>query len=340
MSSIQSLTFVGPGRFEWRERPAPTLQGRDDALVRPVAASVCDIDRPLISGSSPWEGPFAFGHEAVAEVLDVGAGVQRCEPGDLVAVTWHINCGACDRCHRGLTAHCRNVPHGAMYGIPAGGEWGGLFDDVVRVPYADAMLTTLPPGVSAFDAVSAGDNLSLAYQIMSRHIATGARRILVLGAAAVGINQVAFATALGGSDVVYVDDSAEHRKLAEKLGATAVPGPPDRAMGSFDLVVDVSFNEHWLRRGLRMVEPEGVVECLGGYFRDVSLPLYAMYVEGVTLRLGRANNGPFVAPTLAALRAGVIRPAAWSEPVPWEDAIAAVTAPVLKPVMTRSPTSS
>jgi hypothetical protein len=127
VASMQSLHYIEAGTLAFREVPEPSLRGDLEALVRPVAASVCDIDRPLLQGTSPWKGPFAFGHEAVGEVVDVGDRVKSVRPGDLVAVAWHINCGVCDRCARGLTAHCRAVPPQAMYGLPVGGDFGGLF---------------------------------------------------------------------------------------------------------------------------------------------------------------------------------------------------------------------
>jgi threonine dehydrogenase-like Zn-dependent dehydrogenase len=334
MTSMQSLQFIGPGQLRWEDRPAPTLAGDGEALVRPVAASVCDIDRPLLEGWSPWSGPLAFGHEAVAEVLDVGDAVTAVAPGDLVAVTWHISCGVCGPCARGLTAHCAAAPPQAMYGLPVGGDWGGLFDDVVRVPFADAMLTVVPPGVAAADAVSAGDNLSLGREIMATHIAAGRRRILVLGSAAVGITQVAVGSALGVSEVVYVDDDPGRRAVAARLGATAVAGPPDRSMGRFDLVVDASFQPSWLRRAVRMLVPEGVAECLAT-LDDLVLPGLAMYASGATVRLGRANTGPHVAPTLELLAAGAVRPSEWSQVVAWDEAPSAMAEPSLKPVALR-----
>lgn len=335
MPTMQSLQFTEAGFLAFREVPEPQLRGGLEALVRPVVASVCDIDRPVLAGTAPWKGPFAFGHEAVGEVVEVGDQVKTVRPGELVAIAWHVNCGVCDRCLRGLTAHCRAVPPQAMYGLPVGGDFGGLFDDLVRVPYADAMLRLVPPGIDLIDVVSAGDNLSLGYQIMSVHIAAGRRRVLVLGSASVGINQVAFATALGAVEVVYVDDNPRHREVATRLGAIAVPGPPDRKLGTFDLVVDVGFNASWLRRGVRMVEPDGVVESLGGHLGDVELPLFAMYTQGVTLRTGRANNGPYIAPTLAVLRQGLVKPSSWSQPFPWAQAAEVLREPALKPVAVR-----
>ncbi|WP_435859865.1 hypothetical protein [Streptomyces narbonensis] len=63
-----------------------------------------------------------------------------------MVVPWSISCGACDHCRTGLTAHCTSVPHMAMYGAPIGGSWGGLFSDLVRVPYADDALDLAASG--------------------------------------------------------------------------------------------------------------------------------------------------------------------------------------------------
>jgi alcohol dehydrogenase len=63
-----------------------------------VAASICDIDRPLLTGTAPWEGSFAFGHEAGGEVLDIADTGTNLRPGGLVAVNWHIKCGKYDSC--------------------------------------------------------------------------------------------------------------------------------------------------------------------------------------------------------------------------------------------------
>ena len=107
MATMQSLQFTEAGTLEFREVPEPRLGGALEALVRPVVASVCDIDRPVLSGTAPWKGPFAFGHEAVGEVVEVGERVKTVRPGDLVAIAWHVNCGVCDRCLMSTAARMR-----------------------------------------------------------------------------------------------------------------------------------------------------------------------------------------------------------------------------------------
>jgi threonine dehydrogenase-like Zn-dependent dehydrogenase len=124
---VRELVYVEPGKAEWRAAPVPRLEDQRDVIVRPVAASSCDLDRRIIRGKAPLRGPFALGHEAVAEVVEVGDGCGSLAPGQLVVVTSNIACGACDRCRDGVTHSCRLVPAGAMYGLPVSGEWAGCF---------------------------------------------------------------------------------------------------------------------------------------------------------------------------------------------------------------------
>jgi threonine dehydrogenase-like Zn-dependent dehydrogenase len=79
--SMRSLWFLGPGKLEWRDVPEPSLAGPAEALIRPVAAATCDIDRLLIAGRPPYRpdsvfaAPFAVGHEGVGRVVEVGDAV-------------------------------------------------------------------------------------------------------------------------------------------------------------------------------------------------------------------------------------------------------------------------
>ncbi len=72
---MRQLTCTAPHQIEWRDVPEPRLEGDTEALVRPLAVARCDIDLFLTSGFVPLRGPFALGHEAVAEVVDIGDAV-------------------------------------------------------------------------------------------------------------------------------------------------------------------------------------------------------------------------------------------------------------------------
>ena len=174
----------------------------------------------IIAGHAPLEPPFAIGHEAIARVVTVGDTVSGVSVGDLVVVSWTICCGKCERCTAGLSAHCLAVPHMAMYGAPIGGTWGGLFFDLVRVPWADAMLVRLPDGLDPIAMAAASDNWPLAYRMVSPHLtARPGARVLILTRGSIGLCACDIARALGASDVLYVDPDPESRRIAESYGA-------------------------------------------------------------------------------------------------------------------------
>ena len=129
---MQQLTYTGPDKLEWRDAEEPQLHSDGAALVRPLAVATCDLDALIIAGLSPFQPPFAIGHEGVAEIVDVGDGVRSLQPGQLVSVPFQISCGACAACAAGRTANCSTVPFMSTYGFgPAVEQWGGFLADVV-----------------------------------------------------------------------------------------------------------------------------------------------------------------------------------------------------------------
>ena len=134
-----------------------------------------------------------------------------------------------------------------------------------------------------------------------------------------------------------VDDEPERRRLAAELGAYTVPGPPDRADGPFDLIVDAAGREDWLRRAIHMLEPEGVIECLGGYFGDIRLPGFPMYGLGINIRFGIGSGRPHAEATIDAVSRGVVRPSTlWAAHVAWENVPAAYNEEPRKVVAVRA----
>ncbi len=120
-----------------------------------------------ICGRVPFKGPFAIGHECVAQVLAVGSDVQRVRVGQTVVVPWAVSCGTCEPCRRGLTSKCATTTSAtlAAYGFgPASGPWGGMVADELRVPFADHMLVAVPADVPPLRVAAASDNLADAWR--------------------------------------------------------------------------------------------------------------------------------------------------------------------------------
>lgn len=333
---MRELTYVARRTVQWREAPDPKVQSGKEAIVAPVAATSCDVDSAILAGHGFIDPPFALGHECVARVVDVGDTVTTVAPGDLVVVPWSISCGTCDQCRTGLTAHCTSVPHMAMYGAPIGGSWGGLFSDLVRVPYTDAMLVPLPAGLDPVAMAAASDNWSLSWRLVAPHLqARPGARVLVIARGSIGLYVCDIARALGAADILYVDPDAEHRKLAESFGARTAEAIEPLRHG-FDIAIEATGRVDQLTLAVQSLAPEGICESAGNHFRPGELPLLDMYLTGVTLRIARDNVRNHIPDALALAASGTVAPErVVSHVLDWEQLPEALTEKHLKPVFVR-----
>jgi threonine dehydrogenase-like Zn-dependent dehydrogenase len=362
---MRELQLIRSGRLAWGERDDPTLEDDGDAIVRPFLAGRCDgdtlpIHRPVsralqagiavgaidpvvacICGKVPFKGPFAIGHECVAEVVAVGAAVERVRVGETVVVPWAVSCGTCARCARGLTSKCETTTRRtlAAFGFgPASGPWGGMVADAVRVPYADHMLVPVPPGVPPHRVVAASDNLADAWRTVAPPLEQrpGAR-VLILGggAASIGLYAAGLAVAHGAGAVDYVDDDSGRRRIAESFGARTAAKPA----GAYDVVVEASSRAAGLRRALRALAPGGVCTAVGYYLATgTRVPLMRMYATDGTLRVG-VSHARAVLPDLLAFvaRTGFPAERVTTLSAAWEDAPDAYAARTTKVVLHRDP---
>lgn len=339
---MRQLTRIEPGRLAWREVSAPTLQSARDALVRPLAVTLCDVDRPMADGRFPIPGEIGLGHEFVAEVVDAGDGVHQFRPGDRVVVPFQISCGDCDQCRVGLTAHCRAVPPRSQYGFGMfGGEWGCAFSDLVRVPFADAMLVALPAGVAPEAAACASDNLPDAWRAVVPLLRQrpGAEILILGGIGSVPLFAVDIARACGAGRIDYLDTDPHRLEVAEKLGARALEGPPRDAIGEYDLAVDGTLLEpNGLSAALSSLRPHGLCVGVTNYLpgQDPHVPYFLMYGRGVRFETGRVNARAHIRDALDLVQSRRIDPLAVTESVlRFEDALDAFAVPTLKPVFVR-----
>ena len=345
---MQQLVFISPGKVEWQDWRTPELQSSHDALVRPLAVASCDLDAAMAQGRFPAEGPFALGHEFIGEVIDAGDDVSI-PLGQTVAVPFQISCGRCDPCISGHTANCRTVPLRSMYGLgDFGGDWGGAFSDVVRVPFADHMLVPVPTGVDPEAAASVGDNIADAW----RAVVPALRErpdsdVLIVGgggATAIGLYSVQLAKAHGAATVRYLDHDDDRLALATRLGADTISIGSDGGKPKFPyriepatITVDASARAEGLALALRSTEPSGICTNVGVAFEMLTpIPLLEMYGNGVVLHVGRAHVRPPMPELMAAIADGVIQPEhVTTQTAHWDDAADAMSDPPTKLVVTR-----
>ena len=338
---MQQLMFEGPGTLAWRDQSPPTLQHREEVLVRPLVVAACDLDRQIVRGLAPFAPPFPLGHEFVAEVI-AADGAQSWRPGEVVAVAYQPSCGTCRACRRGITSACERVPKTSMYGLgPAAGDWGGALSDCVRVPFPDAMLCRLPTGVTALQAANASDNLLDAFRCVAPPLAAHpGGSVLVAGSGAISLFAVDCARRLGSERVSYYSPDRTHLERAETLGAEAheVQSWPER-FPTHDITVDCTNEPRGLYALVASTAAGGFCTSPPMYFVDVALPMQRMCMKGITFCTGRTNGAAGLPRMLQEIAQGHLDPLAIGpEVVPWESAAEALLGSAPKVIIDRSST--
>ena len=233
-------------------------------------------------------------------------------PGDVVVVPFQISCGSCACVRRaGTPASCTTVPRGSAYGMqPLGGDWGGALADVLRVPFADAMLVPLPDGVEPVAVASVADNVPDGYRTVAAPLAAApGDEVLVVGgwARSIGLYATACALALGPSRVVYADTDAgpprARRRARSRDGRrwdADVAAPSSAASRSPSTPRATTRGLH---AALRSTAPDGICTSVAIYFEPATpLPLLEMYTRGCTLHTGRVHARAVIPDVLALSR--------------------------------------
>ncbi len=342
---MRQLTYIEPGEVRWQEAADPEATDPAGALVRPLAVARCDLD-PIMAALGIFPGPYAVGHEAVAEVVAVGEDVTGVRRGDRVLVPFQVSCGSCVACRDGRFAACHTyrAKAGAAFGFgDAGGGHGGAVADVLAVPHADHLLLAAPEGVSAVQLCTLPDNVIDGYRAVGPQLAQrpGADVLVIGGAAAsIGLYAVACAVACGAGNVRYVDTDAERCAAATALGAQATvhegiwPHRFDRAA----ITVENTGDAEGLACAVRSTDDYGTCTSLAIHFVPAPLPLLQMYTKGITFHTSRADSRRFLPEVLALLTSGRLDPLnVPTTVVPWEQAEDAWLEPAIKLVLERAP---
>jgi threonine dehydrogenase-like Zn-dependent dehydrogenase len=215
--------------------------GHGQVLLAMAASTICGSDLRAIYREHLGEGPEAYqdvvgGHEPSGRVVAVGEGVHDFAPGDRVVV-YHISgCGLCDECRKGYQISCTS-PRRRAYGW----QRDGGHADYLLAEQRD--LLRLPDNLSFLDGACVACGFGTAYEALCRLDISGRDRVLVVGLGPVGLAAGLLAKAMGASEVIGTDPSAERRALAMRLGAIDTEleqAGPDYLGDGADAAIDCS----------------------------------------------------------------------------------------------------
>ncbi|MDY1004335.1 zinc-dependent alcohol dehydrogenase [Curtobacterium sp. CFBP9011] len=188
------------------------MEHPNDAVIRVERAAICGSDLHLYHGMMPdTRVGHTFGHEFIGVVEQIGSSVETLSVGDRVMVPFHISCGTCWFCARGLFTNCHNVNPNATavggifgYSHTTGGYDGGQAERV-RVPFADVGPQVIPDWLDPEDALLMTDALGTGYFGAQLASIREGDTVVVLGAGPVGLFAAKSAWFMGAGRVIVVD---------------------------------------------------------------------------------------------------------------------------------------
>jgi threonine dehydrogenase-like Zn-dependent dehydrogenase len=207
-----AMNFRGPKRVRASQKPMPTIEHPEDAIVRVTRSCICGSDLHLYNGNVPdTRVGTTFGHEFTGVVEEIGSEVTKLKVGDHVLVPFNIACGRCIFCKQGMFGNCHEsnpqaTAVGGIFGYShtAGGYHGGQAE-YARVPYANVSPTVIPPGMDPDDAVMLTDVVPTGYQAAEMAGIQTGDTVVVFGAGPVGIMAARCAWLFGAGRVIIID---------------------------------------------------------------------------------------------------------------------------------------
>jgi S-(hydroxymethyl)glutathione dehydrogenase/alcohol dehydrogenase len=179
-------------------------------LVRVLYTTICGAQ---INEIDALKGPDRFlphllGHEASAEVLEIGPGVTTASPGDTVVLHWRPSAGIQSR-----------TPAYDWRGARLNAGWVTTFNEYAVI--SENRMTVIPADFDLKTAPLLGCAVTTAAGVVNNdaHLKIG-ESVAIFGVGGVGLNLVQFAALAGGHPIVAVDPHGHKLDMARARGAT------------------------------------------------------------------------------------------------------------------------
>lgn len=215
---MKGYAMLGIGKSGWIEKAEPAY-GEMDAILRPIAVAPCTSDVHTV-----WEGAIGerfdmiLGHEAVGEIVEVGARVKDFKVGDRVIVP-------------AITPDWNSIEAQGGYSMHSGGMlagWkfsnfkDGVFGEYFHVNDADGNLALLPEGIDPAAAAMLSDMVPTGMHGAELADIQYGDTVCVIGIGPVGLMCVAAAVLRGASDVYAIGSRPNCIQIAKEYGATEI----------------------------------------------------------------------------------------------------------------------
>ena len=266
----------------WLEKEKP-VAGPLDAIIKPTIVAPCSSDTHTMHGGSGPNKDLILGHEAIGEVVEVGALVKNFKPGDQVVVP----CVTPDWMALGVQNPRSNAhDSGMLASFKFLLQKDGVFAEFFHVNNADANLVLLPEQVSGEAALMTVDMMSTGFHAVELAEVGYGDTVVVIGIGPVGLMAVAAAQLHGAGRIIAVGTRPNCIEVAKAYGATDIVSYKEGDIvqqvmemtgTGADRVIIAGGNQETFCQAVAMTREMGVISNVN-YFdisETLSMPAYA-----------------------------------------------------------------
>jgi L-iditol 2-dehydrogenase len=265
---MKSMMLTGIRQMEMIEVPEPVIVNPGDVKIKMSVVGVCGSDVHYYTkgkiGSQVVQYPFPVGHEGAGVVAEVGSGVTKVKPGDIVAVEPSMPCGTCDQCLSGRPNTCRKL---IFLGCP--GQAEGCMSEYIVMPEGSCL--PLHKGLNADHGVIS-EPLAIGVYSVKTSVPMKGKDIAILGFGPIGMSVMLSAMAEGAGKIFVTDKINERLAMAVREGADITGNPLSedivkKILEKEPLGVDVVFEccgqQDAFDQGVDLLKPGGKLMVIG-----------------------------------------------------------------------------
>jgi glucose 1-dehydrogenase len=296
--------FPGSQEVKVVEQELPRLTQPDQVMLRMLDIGICGTDKEICSFEygtpPPGDDHLVIGHESVAEIVEVGAAVERVAPGDLVVPSVRRPCShpGCLACRSGHQDYCYTGDFSERGIKEAHGYMAEYVVDRERY------MNVVPPDLREIAVLA--EPLTIAEKALAQIFWMMQQRppwidpetrseergdglsALVLGIGPVGLLGAMVLVSAGFTTYVYSRELPPSPRidLVSAIGATYVSsqtatfGQLTKQVGNIDLIYEAVGHSHFALEALKVLGTNGIFVLTG-------VPGLQAFVEADPARLMR-----------------------------------------------------
>lgn len=262
---MKGFAMMKIGQTGWVEKERPVC-GPCDAICKPLALAPCTSDVHTVwAGAIGDRHEMILGHEAVGEVVEVGALVKDFKPGDRVLIAAITPDWNSLEAQGGFAMHSG----GMLSGWKFSNFKDGVFGEYFHVNDADGNLAHLPEGMDLAAACMLADMVPTGFHGVELADIQFGDTVAVIGIGPVGLMAVAGAALRGASTIYAVGSRKNCADLALEFGATEIINYREgdiveqilaRTNGKgVDKIVVAGGDNDTFDQAIRMLKPGGII---------------------------------------------------------------------------------